>query len=114
MNPSSSPGRTRPAPSFRRYSLLTLTCLATACSHARVPTAGKPNDAPKAAATATVAEPLAGQREGGTGTRAKGEAGALRRDSSLVPQLDEPKEAQSLAAAPAPAPSMPAARRRLN
>jgi Ca-activated chloride channel family protein len=114
MNPSSSPGRTRPAPSFRRYSLLTLTCLATACSHARVPTAGKPNDAPKAAATATAAAPLAAQREGGTGTRAKGEDGALRSEQSVVLQQDQPKAAQPLAAAPAPAPSMPAARRRLN
>ena len=105
MTPSSSRGCTRRAPFFRPVSLVTLTLLA-ACSHSPAPHAGKPTDAPKAGpATATVTEPLA-SREGGTGTRAKGEEGALGGHDRAAPALDEAKPSAPLATA-APAASPP-------
>jgi len=105
MIPSSSPGRTRRAPSFRPFSALTASLLlAVACSHA-----GSPEEArlSKPATTTSpapgVASPLAppADREGGTGTRAKGEMGALGREAAPMARADAPMEVKPSAPAPA-------------
>ncbi len=87
MSPSHCHGGTRRAPIFRSYSALTQVLLLTvACSHAGPPGVSKPvKETTAAAPSATVAAPASvDQREGGTGTRAKGEAGQARPSAPLA------------------------------
>jgi Ca-activated chloride channel homolog len=73
MNSSSSPGRRRRAPIVRPISLWTCAlALSVACSHGTPAGTAKPSDAEKSMATPRDAR-ASGAKEGGTGTRAKGE-----------------------------------------
>src|SRR5689334_22017948 len=81
MIPSFSPGRARRAPSFRPFSWMTVSLmLAVGCSHSRTPKAVATGDARESVAEKAQAMPSPTiellSREGGTGTRAKGEPGA--------------------------------------
>jgi len=103
MIPSSSPGRARRAPAFRSFSALTSVLLfAVACSHAGSSHEARPLEptqgaSPRATSPVpTVAEALPSppaNREGGTGTRAKGEEGALGRVEAPLERKDSPKSA---------------------
>jgi len=102
MIPSSSPGRARRAPSFRPFSLLTLSLLlAAGCSH-RAPKVEKAAEVAQHAVPAPAPEaPAEATREGGTGTRAKGEDGALGRSTDSLSRGDMKEKTQAKPASPA-------------
>ncbi|HWP08436.1 MAG TPA: von Willebrand factor type A domain-containing protein [Polyangiaceae bacterium] len=94
MIPSSSPGRARRAPSFRPFSLLTVSLMLAVACNARTPKAVKTVDATATVAPAPTGEATPANREGGTGTRAKGEDGALGRSDAPMERKMEAQKAK--------------------